>query len=195
MNYRRGIVFNRLEKRREQKRRGEERGERREERREKRGERKEKRGEEKGGEGRGKREEGRGKRRYQVLLCDAHELTLAVLLVQTLAECHGRAHVLLVKQLRVRHDVAHLVEEDIVVPFNLRVPLLVHLASGAGQTPLFGSTRRGKGGTGVAALCWGSLADNAIALMRHLFEVEGEGWERDGRGEEGRGTGEEERGE
>ena len=129
------IDLRREEKRTEQNRRG---GKRREERREKREEwgRKEEKnsGEEKGGGGRGGRGEGGGGRKHQILLCYAQELTLAVLLVQTLAKCHGRAHVLLVKQLRVRHDVAHLVQEDIVVPFNLRVPLLVHLAPGESDT-------------------------------------------------------------
>jgi hypothetical protein len=38
-----------------------------------------------------------------------------------------RAHVLLVEQLRVRHDVRHLVEEQVVVALNLAVSLLVHL--------------------------------------------------------------------
>lgn len=64
---------------------------------------------------------------HQVLLCDAHKLPLAVLLVKTLAVGYRGPHILLVKELRVGHNVGHLVEEEVVVPLDLGVPFLIHL--------------------------------------------------------------------
>jgi len=40
---------------------------------------------------------------------------------------NGRPHVLFIKELRVRHDVGHLVKEQVVIPLDLTVALLVLL--------------------------------------------------------------------
>ena len=59
-----------------------------------------------------------------IFLCNAHQLLFAAILVQRLGRRQGLFHV---HRLRVRHDVGHALQQQVICAFDGRVTLFVKL--------------------------------------------------------------------